>query len=163
MRPWRRLYLATNLDPTDAAIVSEKLEIASTPRNLTRIYESLDHFEAAAIDARGLAVVTIFDAFKTAVVEIATNILRHAYPPDHPQAPLMFQLNLFSQHVEAVFHDQGIAFTPPTEVTLPNLDDILDVPEGNFGLFLALQALDHLEYTRTPAGVNQWRLIKQLH
>ncbi|MCC6454624.1 MAG: ATP-binding protein [Caldilineaceae bacterium] len=163
MQPWRRLSLATNLDPAGAAIVSEKLEIASAPRNLTQIYESLDRFEAAAADARGPAVVAVFDAFKTAVVEIATNILRHAYPPDHPQAPLFFQLNLFAPYLEALFHDQGIAFTPPTEVALPNLDDILDVPEGNFGLFLALQALDHLEYTRTPAGVNQWRLIKQLH
>jgi anti-sigma regulatory factor (Ser/Thr protein kinase) len=162
MQPWRRPFLVTNFDPADAAIVSETLEIASNPRNLTQIHESLERFETAAIDARGAAVVTVFDAFKTAVVEIATNILRHAYPPDHPQAPLIFQLYLFSQRLEAVFHDQGIAFTSPTEVILPNLDNILDLPEGNFGLFLALQALDHLEYTRTLAGVNQWRLIKQL-
>ena len=89
----------------------------------------------------------------------------HAYPPDLPAAPLTLQLALFGERLEAVFNDQGIAFTPPSAVVSPALDeidDILNVPEGNSGLFLALQALDHLDYSRTPEGVNQWRLVKNL-
>jgi anti-sigma regulatory factor (Ser/Thr protein kinase) len=129
------------------------------------IHDALDHFERAAVAAKGAAVSAVYDAFKTAVIEIATNIFRHAYPPDYPSAPLTFQLFLFSQNLEATFHDQGIAFTLPASVPSPafdEIDDILNVPEGNFGLFLALQALDHLDYSRTSSGVNQWRLIKSL-
>jgi anti-sigma regulatory factor (Ser/Thr protein kinase) len=129
------------------------------------VHQALDRFEAAAVAEKGAAVTAVYDAFRTATIEIATNILRHAYPPDHPGAQLSLQLYLFAERLEAQFYDQGIAFTPPTEImppTFDEVDDILNVPEGNFGLFLALQALDHLDYSRSPAGVNQWRLVKQL-
>jgi anti-sigma regulatory factor (Ser/Thr protein kinase) len=150
--------------------IHERLELAAIPRNLALIHNALDRFEASATASRGAAVTGVYDAFRTATVEIATNILRHAYPPDHPQpahshAPLTFELCLFSQRIEAIFHDRGIAFSPPVVVAAPALDeidDILNVPEGNFGLFLALQALDHLDYSRSSDGVNGWRLIKRL-
>lgn len=162
---WRRRYLATKFDSAEAALLSDKLEIASYPRNLVLIHNGLDRFERAAMAEKGEVVGLVFDAFRTAVIEIATNILRHAYPPGDPNVPLTFELFLFPQRIEAIFHDQGIAFTPPTAIASPALDeidDILEVPEGNFGLFLALQALDHLDYSRTATGVNQWRLIKLL-
>lgn len=146
-------------------LVSDRLVLAAHPRNLTLIHDGLDRFESATTAAKGAAVATVYDAFRTAVIEIATNILRHAYPPDTPTAPLTLQLLLFPERIEAIFHDQGIAFTPPTTVATPALDeidDIMDVPEGNLGLFLALKALDHLEYSRTVEGVNQWRLVKNL-
>ena len=133
------------------------------------IHEALDQFEVDATGLRGVAVATIYDAFRTAAVEIATNIFRHAYPPGDPEddsaATLTFQIFLFEQRLEAIFYDQGIAFKSPAEIPQPALDeleDITEMPEGNFGLFLALQALDHLDYSRTPDGVNLWRLIKLL-
>lgn len=115
--------------------------------------------------AKTASTAPLFDAFKTAVIEIATNILRHAYPPNDPNASLTFKLMLFDRQLEAIFYDHGIAFTHPLEGHSPNLDDIddiLDVPEGRYGLFLALQALDSLNYSRSDAGINEWHLIKLL-
>ena len=145
--------------------MSDRLTLAAHPRNLTLIHDRLDRFETATTVTKGAAVAAVYDAFRTAVIEIATNILRHAYPPDTPAAPLTLQLLLFPERIEAIFHDEGIAFTPPLTVAAPALDeidDIMNVPEGNLGLFLALKALDHLEYSRTNEGVNQWRLVKNL-
>lgn len=162
MQAWRRRSLATDPQPGENALIREQLEITSQQRNLTEIYGSLDRFEAAAMALRGNEVGAVYDAFKTAVVEIATNILRHAYPLGASPAPLTLHLYLFPHQLEALFYDQGVAFSPPTELTPPAIDDVMELPEGNLGLFLALQALDHLDYSRTPAGVNQWRLIKHL-
>jgi anti-sigma regulatory factor (Ser/Thr protein kinase) len=147
------------------ALVREQLELAAHPRSLALIHNSLDRFESAATAAKDGPVAAVYDAFRTAVIEIATNILRHAYPPGYPGPSLHFQLFLFPQRLEAIFYDHGIAFTPPFAVSSPALDEIeniLDVPEGNFGLFLALQALDGLNYSRSPAGINEWRLVKLL-
>ena len=165
MQRWRRRSLDTKYNADEKVLLSKKLEFAAHPRNLALIHDALDQFEVDAINMKGAAVATIYDAFRTATIEVSTNILRHAYSPDDLTAPLTFQLYLFGQRVEAVFYDQGIAFKAPAEIGPPMLDELADIaglPEGNLGLFLALQALDRLDYSRTPDGVNLWRLIKFL-
>jgi anti-sigma regulatory factor (Ser/Thr protein kinase) len=144
--------------------MSEYLELTAQPHNLGIIHDALDRIEAA-VEKRGTPTPGVYDAFRTAVIEVATNILRHAYPPGAPSASMTLQLYLFPQRLEAIFQDQGIAFALPQEVSSPALDeleDILSAPEGNFGLFLAINALDHMDYSRSPTGVNKWHLIKRL-
>ena len=130
---------------------------------LTQVYTGLEQLEAQGLELCGAPVGAAFDAFRTAVVEIATNILRHAYPPGHAAAPVVFDLALYRDRLEARFHDSGVAFTPPARLGLPKLDDLDELPEGGFGLYLAVSALDHLTYSRMPAGVNAWHLVKRLN
>ncbi|MFQ3631504.1 ATP-binding protein [Roseiflexus sp.] len=101
--------------------------------------------------------------FNSALAEIAANGLRHAYPPAATRRPLRVRLRLFPDRVEALLIDQGaplnLASFPPVS---DNLADIMDVPEGGYGLLIARTALDSLRYRRTRNGANCWKLVKKV-
>jgi len=96
-------------------------------------------------------------AFQTAVIEIATNIIRHAYPSGHSG---WFRLRLTSQdeRIAARFEDGGVPFEWSR---VRPIDDTL-LQEGGYGLHLARRALDELDYQRDERGRNHWRLGKNL-
>ena len=97
--------------------------------------------------------------FDTAVAEIAANIIRHAYPSG--VGVLRLQLRYDSGSIQADFSDTGQPFQPrPAEPRpAPTAQD--ELPEGGWGLNLARDCLDKLDYWRTPDGTNRWLLIKQ--
>ena len=100
-------------------------------------------------------------AFTTALAEIATNIMRHAYPGGTPSGRMELRLRAYPDRVVASLSDQGIAFRePPARQAADNLD-ALTVLEGGYGLAIARAYLDDLDYSRSPGGVNCWRLVKR--
>jgi serine/threonine-protein kinase RsbW len=99
------------------------------------------------------------DLFRTAVAEIAANIVRHAYPPSQGTRPFELQVLVYDDQLVARFADRGVAWEPSSEALPP---DPLDLPEGGLGLAVARGALDELSYRREPDGTNVWRLLKRI-
>ena len=97
------------------------------------------------------------DLFRTAVAEIAANVIRHSYPPSGTSRPLELQLLVYPDQLVALFADSGVAWESAGEPAPP---DPLDLPEGGLGLAVARGALDELSYRREPDGRNVWRLVK---
>lgn len=97
------------------------------------------------------------DLFRTAVAEIAANIVRHAYPPSGLARPFELQVLVYPDRLVALFADSGVAWDPADEPAAP---DPLDLPEGGLGLAVARGALDELTYRREADGRNVWRLVK---
>ena len=99
------------------------------------------------------------DLFRTAVAEIAANIVRHAYPPSHDARSFELKVLVYDDRLVAQFADRGVAWDPGAEPVAP---DPLDLPEGGLGLAIARGALDELTYRREPNGTNVWRLLKRI-
>ncbi len=145
-------------DPVLAGIA---VDLPAQLQALDEVYAALDRLEAAmnslCVDPHG---PTALMGLRTAVIEIATNIIRHAYPPGAPTGALRLLLQLYADRVEAHLSDDGIPYSLPETLFMPDLDDLTDLPEGGFGLFLARQSVDQLTHTRTDQGANHWRLVK---
>ena len=94
-------------------------------------------------------------AFELGVTEIATNIVRHAYPT-HPVGELEVRLQLYADRLEAQLLDRGQPFEEPTASRDPEV-----LREGGFGLIVTRRALDLVEYSRSHEGRNCWRLVKR--
>lgn len=183
-------------DNRDTPLAQMALHIPALPEQIGQVYGLLARFDEET--EPWLADGMVYPAFMTAVVEIATNIMRHAYPSPPEEEPeaqgtpgmLALTLTLFAHRLHAEFRDQGIPFSPaasaeeapaagsadapgegdtdagPLAGLAPNAphsdaDELLDLPEGGFGLFVARQALDVLDYRRTPEGDNCWILVKE--
>ena len=99
--------------------------------------------------------------FETAVIEIAGNVLRHAYPPGHKPGGVKLRLRLYGDRAEALLTDHGIPFEEPPARSDPSERDPLDLAEGGYGLAIARAALDRLDYSRRARGANRWRLVKR--
>ncbi len=99
--------------------------------------------------------------FSIAVIETATNVVRHSYPPGEP-GRLQLHLVALVDAIEATITDRGAPY-PPDEVcagrSMPHPEDLM---EGGYGLALVTQAVDDVSYGRTAAGENSWRLVKFL-
>lgn len=96
-----------------------------------------------------------------AVVEAATNIVRHAYRGLEP-GPLDLAIRREGSLVSLEFADQGHPFDPqevpaPPE---PDPDDPDTWPEGGMGLPIIRSACDRLLHERGEDGTN--RLVLQL-
>jgi len=100
--------------------------------------------------------------FATAVSEIATNVVRHAYRGRCPPGLLGLEVRFYKTRVVAKFTDSGAPFTEPTPAARRPDGDELDVPEGGYGLHVARACVDRLAYARSKSGVNTWRLMKRL-
>lgn len=119
---------------------------------LDRAWAAVDRLAPAAPTSRWR------DLFRTAVAEIAANIIRHAYPPSGTARPFELRVLVYPDRVVALFADSGVAWEPADEPAAP---DPLELPEGGLGLAVARGALDELSYRREPDGRNVWRLVKR--
>lgn len=98
-------------------------------------------------------------AFTLGVAEIAANIVHHAYPPPLAIGEFKLRLRLYPDRLDALLIDRGVPFVEPeTAADSGSGDD----PERGLGLALARRTLDRVVYTRDPAGVNHWWLVKRL-
>jgi anti-sigma regulatory factor (Ser/Thr protein kinase) len=116
------------------------------------------------------------DRFATAVGEIGANIVRHAHPPGALPGTMQMRLRAYPDRVEGRFTDQGGAYAPPPPAPdapagaaegaegAEGIDaiDVMTLAEGGYGLALVRRVVDELDYTRTPGGGNEWRLVKRL-
>lgn len=151
--------------------------VAATPARLEALHALLERFWAG-VDLAFFAPPepNCRLSFATAVVEIGSNVIRHAFSTGSEPGTLRLRLRAFPDHVEARFTDCGLPFAPrppveralATAVTaastgpcLDPFDDVSLVAEGGYGLRLARAALDQLDYARTPGGRNVWRLVKR--
>ncbi len=136
----------------------------ATPASLPVLHAVFDRFWAT-IDREATVHPTAEQRarFATATIEIGGNIIRHAYAEDAP-GPLMLALRAWPDRLEAAFTDHGRFYEPRPVRPLAPLDElqIAQLPEGGFGLALARDALDALDYARTPEGLNRWLLISHL-
>ena len=102
---------------------------------------------------------------ETAVMEVATNIIRHAHPPGAPPGAMHLRLRAHADRIEARFTDRGLAFRPSEPPPGPEDEpaDPLEIPEGGYGLALVRATVDEVDYERSDEGTNVWRLITWLN
>ena len=92
------------------------------------------------------------------VNEIFANIVDHAYAGQAGHwVDIEFSLDDAPRRLRIDLHDSGCEFEPDT-VAVPNLDN---VQIRGYGLFLAEQLIEQVEYQRRPDG-NHWQLAKNL-
>lgn len=159
MQRSRRRSLATR----DAVLAEERVVVPATPEHFAALHDALDRCWEAA--RRALAQPperARWLEFTTAVMEIANNIVRHAFPDGAAPARLELRLRVYADRIEARFTDRGVPFSAPADpLSAPagNELDIVGIAEGGYGLALAREAVDRLDYHRTPGGLNRWRLV----
>ncbi len=102
--------------------------------------------------------------FDLAVVEIAANIVRHAYPAWETRATFRLSLRCFPDHMEALLIDRGVPYVPPHVVARPDMSEAVDVPDldHGWGLPIIHAAVDRIEYEHSPEGENRWRIDKRM-
>ncbi|KPV51653.1 hypothetical protein SE17_20000 [Kouleothrix aurantiaca] len=92
------------------------------------------------------------------VNEIFANIVDHAYAGEAGHwVDIVFSLQGDPRQFIIELHDSGCEFEPDC-VAAPNLDNI---QIRGYGLFLAEQLMEQVEYQRRPDG-NHWQLAKHL-
>jgi anti-sigma regulatory factor (Ser/Thr protein kinase) len=155
----RRPSLATETPRDGPAFYDDLIVAKATPTALDEVHAALDRCWQA-LDALPRPPATAWrDLFRTAVAEIATNIVRHAYPPDSPRGGFRLRLRIEPEGLVASFTDEGIEWD---QAHVKAEVDPFSLPEGGLGLIVARAALDNLEYQRDAhAGENAWRLMKR--
>jgi serine/threonine-protein kinase RsbW len=124
-------------------------------RNLAVVTQCIDLLLADLPDLT--AQEQIIYGIKLAVHEVANNVIRHAYGHEQGVMEISLTFEEPTRRFIATLYDTGAAFEPD-QVSTPDLD----VPhESGYGLFLAEQLMDEVNYQRQADG-NHWRLIKHL-
>ncbi|MBV9323197.1 MAG: ATP-binding protein [Chloroflexi bacterium] len=139
--------------------------LPATAEHLDRVYATLSQFWTELERSHPAPPDGVWRAyFDTAVGEIVTNIIRYAYASTAAGGEMSMAIQGYLDRVEATFRDRGGPYTgaPITDARLP-LDslDVIELPEGGWGLALTLAAVDRLSYTR-DADVNYWHFMKKL-
>jgi anti-sigma regulatory factor (Ser/Thr protein kinase) len=147
----------------NAAVLAEQVaSFPASPPHLEDLHAALDRFWAHAKRALPRPPGNEWQiAFTTAVVEIATNVMRHAYAAEAHPRPMELRLRAYSDALEAEFLDQGEPYVPK-QLPPQAAEDPLGLTEGGYGIALVRAAVDKLEYARTPDAINHWRLVKRL-
>src|SRR5262245_59636455 len=94
-------------------------------------------------------------ALQLALVEAATNVIRHAYQGETGQ-PLLLVIDAAADRVIATLYHQGRAFDPEA-VAPPAFDGSRT---GGFGIYLMKQLADEVSFFRDPDGRSGVRLAK---
>jgi len=134
----------------DLFALAEQIELVYTCMN--RFWQAIDRQLASPPPAQWRREL------ETAVIEIANNIVRHAYPPS-AAATMQIELTCNGCCVEVHLRDYGVPFTKPLPMSQAELPNPLDLPEGGWGLHIVRAAVDELSYTREE-DANHWRLCK---
>lgn len=157
-RASRRLSLATDGSLAEVSLVVT----AATVQQSDAIHAALQRFweaiDAAIPQPPGEAWRA---ALATAVVEIANNVLQHAYSAGAADVGFTLRLRVYPDEVVVSLIDRGKPMATLPDTKPSPIDDPLDLPEGGYGLALARACVDALEYRRTPEETNCWRLVKR--
>ena len=151
-------------------LAEEIIDVPAVAGELAAVHTALERFWGATqTGAVGTSDSDWRARFATAVWEVATNVVRHAYPPEL-RAPgrLRLRLRAYTDRAVASFVDRGVAFVDrgvassrPLELSLGQDDDGLqELAEGSYGLPMVRNSVDRVDYRRTPDGANYWRLVK---
>ena len=97
------------------------------------------------------------NAFKLAIDEAATNIIRHAYRDW--DGFITLRMIIRNRTVTVSMLDQGIAFDPRS-VRDPDLGRYVEIgKKGGLGIFIIRRVIDNIDYRKTTEG-NELRLTK---
>jgi serine phosphatase RsbU (regulator of sigma subunit)/anti-sigma regulatory factor (Ser/Thr protein kinase)/Flp pilus assembly protein TadD len=99
----------------------------------------------------------IINAFKLAVDEASTNIIRHAYRDQDGQIAIRALVKKDSLTISLI--DQGVFFDPQ-RVKDPDLNRYIDIgKKGGLGIFIMRKLMDEIDYRKTEEG-NELRITK---
>jgi anti-sigma regulatory factor (Ser/Thr protein kinase) len=145
-------------------LVEVSITLPATAEHLAEVYATLARFWSALQASHPSPPEGPWRAyFDTAVGEIVANIVRYAYSASSA-GEMSIALRGFGDRVEATLQDRGVPYTG-VPIGSPHVAcddvDVLDLPEGGWGLAMTLGAVDELRYTR-EADVNSWRFMKKL-
>jgi anti-sigma regulatory factor (Ser/Thr protein kinase) len=162
MRRWRRRWLISR-----RPLAVKTLVVTATPGKIDAVHRALEDFwvEVAKGVARYDPGVRL--RVDTAVAELASNIVQHAYPPSVPPGTMRLSLRSYSDGVEVTFTDRGVPYTGGSfpkklpESLRQGRENAPLLPEQGMGLGVISSAVDEVRYHRTPGGRNQWKLVKR--
>ncbi|MAG55459.1 MAG: hypothetical protein CMJ83_04130 [Planctomycetes bacterium] len=97
---------------------------------------------------------TMFDV-QLAVVESASNVIRHAWPEGETGC-FALEIQPAEDHVTLELRDTGAPFDPLSEPE----PDLSHESAGGLGIFLVRNVMDDVRYERTPQGENVLTLVK---
>jgi anti-sigma regulatory factor (Ser/Thr protein kinase) len=150
---------------SDRPVAEISTSVPATPAQLAEVHIALQKFWVEFERVHGAPPVAGRRAqVETAVGELASNIVRHAYGTS---AALGGEMTLtlcgYEDRVEGTLLDAGAAYTGPplAELTMPDALELPELPEGGWGLRLTRAAVDELSYTRA-SGTNCWRFVRRL-
>lgn len=104
---------------------------------------------------------TIANDMELAVVEALNNVIEHTYK-DEPGGAIQVHLVLSDQEFLAQIRDYGSHWELQKQSAIPDFgEDLADMPEGGFGLFIIEQLMDQIELSPEDSG-NTLTLKKQL-
>ncbi|HEY3116111.1 MAG TPA: ATP-binding protein, partial [Chloroflexota bacterium] len=92
---------------------------AATPAKIDAVHRALESFWSEVSRSVAGYEPGVRPRVDTAVAEVASNIVRHAYPSSGPPGPMRLSLRSFSDRVEATFTDRGILCPDPFPRELP--------------------------------------------
>ncbi len=99
----------------------------------------------------------IINAFKLAVDEAGTNIIRHAYRDW--KGDITIRMVIKEKNITVSLIDKGHSFDP-NKVSDPDLKRYIDIgKKGGLGIFIMRRMIDDIDYRKTVDG-NELRLIK---
>ncbi len=101
----------------------------------------------------------VINAFKLAIDEAGTNVIRHAYRGSDTQGFITIRALIKKSSMTICLIDQG-KFFDPKHVQDPDLQRYVDIgKKGGLGIFIMRKLMDEIDYRRTEEG-NELRLTK---
>jgi len=101
----------------------------------------------------------VVNAFKLAVDEASTNIIRHAYRDSGTQGLITLRAIVKKNSLTLSVIDQGVYFDPK-RVKDPDLNRYIDIgKKGGLGIFIMRKLMDEIDYRKTEEG-NELRITK---
>jgi len=142
---------------SEKASVSRAFVLPAALSSIQRIESILGStLGALATDPR---YVTWRDEIHLGIVELMTNIVKHAYDHD-PSFRIHALFSLYADRFTIDMIDSGESF----EGEIKQMADIdpLNPPEGGLGLHIISAVMDVVDYKRIEPSRNQWHLEKKL-
>jgi serine/threonine-protein kinase RsbW len=134
---------------TDAQ--QHSLRMTSPPDDVDTVHDLL---ETVWTDAPAIAMEDRF-SFETALIELASNVIRHADPGSGVSCVLTVET--FPDRIEATLSDTG----EPGEMQLIERDMPDVLAESGRGIPLIQALVDELRYDRSD-GLNRWYITRTL-
>lgn len=101
----------------------------------------------------------IINAFKLAIDEAGTNVIRHSYRGSESEGFITIRALVKKNSLTVCLIDQGKYFDPK-HVKDPDLQRYVDIgKKGGLGIFIMRKLMDEIDYRRTEEG-NELRLTK---
>ncbi len=101
----------------------------------------------------------IINAYKLAIDEAGTNIIRHAYRGQEEPGFILLRVIIRKNSATVSLIDTGKYFDPRT-VKAPDLDRYVEIgKKGGLGIFIIRKLMDEIDYRKTEEG-NELRMTK---